>query len=384
MGEPRLEEAPVPHHTCECGARYRFPDESVGKRAKCAKCGAVFTLRRQQDDGIIAIAEDPESEAAAPPVRPKPGPDDEGWIDVSHGLPPSLSSAGTDEGELDDTSFPSEGAFGRRFGSDVAWAFLFPASLGNLLVFLIVWAVMAVLPFFTGVTLGMMFLMGLLMFAAHVAVQGWYCAVRLEIIRTAASGETDLPELGVPSALWDDAVVPIAQWLGSWLVALAPAIAYRIIGLIQGWAAPGVGWRLLRDGLSGLLVNGTSGDRILDVLIWTGISFWPMLVLCVALGGFSTVSRPDLMIGAMVRTFPTYAVVVLLLIGTVAFQTFVVAAAAGAVMTGGGGPFALPFGTALTAWVMTIGAGVYFDFVVMMVIGLYYHHCKHRLGWSWG
>ena len=42
---------------CECGAKYRVPDESLGKQAKCKQCGAVFTLT-QEDDGPIPLADD--------------------------------------------------------------------------------------------------------------------------------------------------------------------------------------------------------------------------------------------------------------------------------------------------------------------------------------
>ena len=33
--------------------------------------------------------------------------------------------------------------------------------------------------------------------------------------------------------------------------------------------------------------------------------------------------------------------------------------------------------------VLLTGIGVYFDIVLMRLIGLYYHHFKHRFAWSW-
>jgi len=34
-------------------------------------------------------------------------------------------------------------------------------------------------------------------------------------------------------------------------------------------------------------------------------------------------------------------------------------------------------------FVISIGVTVYFDIVLMRLIGLYYHHFKDRFAWSW-
>ena len=47
----------MPTQRCECGAKYRFPESSLGKRAKCKKCGAVFKLTGKEDDGTIPICD---------------------------------------------------------------------------------------------------------------------------------------------------------------------------------------------------------------------------------------------------------------------------------------------------------------------------------------
>ncbi|MCH8937752.1 MAG: hypothetical protein IIB90_18755 [Gemmatimonadetes bacterium] len=41
---------------CECGAKYQVAEASLGKKAKCQRCGAAFTLK-ESEDGTIAIAE---------------------------------------------------------------------------------------------------------------------------------------------------------------------------------------------------------------------------------------------------------------------------------------------------------------------------------------
>ena len=47
----------MPTKHCECGAKYRFPEESVGKRAKCKKCGAIFTLEDEDEIKVVPLAE---------------------------------------------------------------------------------------------------------------------------------------------------------------------------------------------------------------------------------------------------------------------------------------------------------------------------------------
>ena len=42
---------------CECGAKYQVAEASLGKKAKCKRCGAAFTLKASED-GTIAIAEE--------------------------------------------------------------------------------------------------------------------------------------------------------------------------------------------------------------------------------------------------------------------------------------------------------------------------------------
>jgi len=50
----------MPRLTCACGARYRFDDDAVGKRAKCKKCGTVFTIKADEEDGVIPFAAEPD------------------------------------------------------------------------------------------------------------------------------------------------------------------------------------------------------------------------------------------------------------------------------------------------------------------------------------
>lgn len=49
----------MPRLTCQCGARYRFDDAVVGKKAKCKKCGSIFVIE-SEDEGIIPFADEPD------------------------------------------------------------------------------------------------------------------------------------------------------------------------------------------------------------------------------------------------------------------------------------------------------------------------------------
>lgn len=57
----------MPKFQCACGAKYRFPDSAMGKKAKCKRCGVVFTLE-VDEDGPIPIAKDPPDFGDSPLV----------------------------------------------------------------------------------------------------------------------------------------------------------------------------------------------------------------------------------------------------------------------------------------------------------------------------
>ncbi len=59
----------MPTQYCQCGAKYRFPDSSIGKRAKCKKCGAVITLADEGANSPILLADDDVMHEAARAAR---------------------------------------------------------------------------------------------------------------------------------------------------------------------------------------------------------------------------------------------------------------------------------------------------------------------------
>ena len=101
-----------------------------------------------------------------------------------------------------------------------------------------------------------------------------------------------------------------------------------------------------------------------------------MLLLVIAIGGFSSVWRIDLIVQTIVRTFLPYLAVCLLFGGAWALeykgQELIVRVTGGALR-----------GFWLTT-VLSALVSAYFGIVGMWIVGLYYHHFKSRFAWSWG
>lgn len=366
----------MPTTHCQCGAKYRYAESSIGKRARCKKCGAVFTLTPEDDEGVIPLADEHEMRdemaAAAEQPRataiPKQGevfvPTGSPGAAGTHGLGPAAAASGT---------LPP-----RSYASDALWTFLFPSSPGNLVTFIVLWGVIVVAPLVSCVPLIGFFL--------WLLVIAWYCAYRLEIVASAAGGDSDLPDLSGPQHLVD-LVDPFFKWVGSWIVVFIPALGYMILT----WGQSGItGLDLLPmilGGIAGILSGSTSGAVTFDVLVYLGILFWPMVVLCVAIGGFATLYRLDLILLTIIKTFPYYVLTLILMFGAVFLKLGILELAGGGLATqaqpGRGSPAAM-MGIGLVLSILGTGIGIYCDIVLMRLIGLYYYHFKDRFAWSWG
>jgi hypothetical protein len=101
-----------------------------------------------------------------------------------------------------------------------------------------------------------------------------------------------------------------------------------------------------------------------------------MLLLVIAIGGFSSILRMDLIAKTIVRTFLPYLAVVTLFAATWALETY--AEELAVKVTGGG------FQKLWITNVVSALAAAYFSIVSMWIVGLYYHHFKGRFAWSWG
>jgi len=349
----------MPRHTCDCGAKYRFPESSIGKRSKCKRCGAVFTLV-DDENGVIPVAEDigVSPDAASEPGG-RPLTTAQGEVFAPAGSPASLPSTGESTGRVATADHVGD-AFKPGLSTDVLWTFLFPASPGNLVTFVVIWVVMLIIPF---ASLGVL-AYGLI----GVLINGWYAAFRLAVLQSAAAGEHDLPSPAFSRDLVDDLIYPLFQWIGSWVVVYLPACVYLLLACLGGNVDPFDALRMVSGGIERVFHQAGAQPPVFSVLVCVGAFLWPMIVLCIALGGFQTVYRLDLIVSTIIRTFPVYILTVLLMFGAAFLQRTLIVSASGVSLR----------------LVISVGVTVYFDIVLMRLIGLYYYHFKDRFAWSWG
>lgn len=367
----------MPKTRCVCGAKYRFPETSIGKRARCKKCGAIFRLEPQDEEGPIPIADDSElreemaaaAREAAFGTEPK-----QGEVFIPSSSPAAAASMGLGSAP----AFATGSALSRGFGGDVLWTFLFLSSPSNLITFFYFWIAMALAPMVTCLPLiGIFF---------WLAVLGWYCAYLFEVLGSAAAGERDLPQVPSPRHLVD-VFDPLFKWIGSWVFVFIPAIAYVILT----WKQSGItGYDLLpmmANGLASLLGGQGTGTVSFDILVYIGIIFWPMVVLCVALGGFASLYRLDLILWTIIKTLPLYLLTLVLMLGGVFLQQGFMTLAGGNLASqarSGQGSASSMMGLAFALGILGTGIEVYMDIVLMRLIGLYYYHFKDRFAFSWG
>lgn len=342
----------MPTIHCKCGAAYRFPESAVGRRARCKKCGNEFRLE-EDDIGTIPIANDLEPAPVAPPPA----------IPSGHVI---IETEEVSE-PLVDRVLPSHG-----YGQSLLWTVLFPASVRNLVTYVVIVLMIGIgggLP--------------LIGWIVGVLIALWYAAFRFLVVESAAGGEEDIPSGAFSMDVVDGLVLPMLRWMGSMVVVMAPAVAYVLIRS-----------RTQRDfagDVSLILLSGPAGlpeifklDPTLFVLVCVGLVVWPIVILCVALGGFASLIRFDLILLTLVRSAPAYLVTILIVAAATAAEAAVVATISASLVAGGprsaGGFIQSMFGMRLVATAAT----VYLDIVMCRAIGLYYHHFKHKFAWSWG
>ncbi len=357
----------MPTQYCECGAKYRFPDSAVGKRAKCKKCGTILVLRAELDDGTLAIA----------PEEPSPAPTAHSQVDSISAAPQQgkifKSPAPADTPPPRGTVESAPAADGKRgYWSDVLWTFLFPANPSSLITFLVIWGFMTVAPLVACVPLIGFFLVWV--------VAGWFAAFQFEVLGSAAAGEDDIPQPSVESGMVPELLAALLKWGGSWILVMLPALGYLLWLSSQGRVSGMDAFGILSNGVPGML-QGPDELTVFKALVCAGVFFWPIVVLCVAVDSFDVVYRVDLLTLTIIRTFPIYLVTLLLMFAAVAAESAIGDAVVAAAMTGQGGGGIV--GSGLVLHVVGTGLHVYMSIVVMRLIGLYYVYGKKRFAWSW-
>ncbi|MGD2110462.1 MAG: hypothetical protein PVI86_13865, partial [Phycisphaerae bacterium] len=146
----------MPTKYCQCGARYRFSESDIGRRAKCKKCGTIIILEEEDESGPIPIAENapwgpradaaPETVSSTPPASSAfPG---AGTVPRA----PSAEEARPRFG-APTTAEEQEPAHPKSYPEDVIASFFFLGSPYNLLIFLALWVVLTFAQFIPAMAL---------------------------------------------------------------------------------------------------------------------------------------------------------------------------------------------------------------------------------------
>ncbi len=374
----------MPSYKCKCGAKYKLPETSIGKKAKCKHCNLVFVVKDDKQAAPKQIESDPndlfadieaavsrsKTETATERVTVDP------YAAMTAAYGPAVVTA-TPSAPSKATKTPSVAT---GYGHALLRALQFPFSIHNGIVFMIIWFILAV----QGTILPRAGCVGLL---AIIIISGWYCTFCFDIVGEAAANRDDLPKISFDQGFMDDIIIPFFSWIGSWLVVLAPAIIYLTVKA-AGILSDPANASIIASGDFGALADELEdGQVVFYVLFYGGIAMWPMVILCVALGGFSTIGRIDLLMLTIVKTLPVYLLTAGIFLATEYTSgllqeylkgTIVMPKAAGATS------FMDIFGIVMLWIALARGVELYFTVVALKAIGAYYYYFKDKFAWSWG
>ena len=188
-------------YTCECGRTYHLPDGADGKRARCKSCGVVFTVPGVTLDPQPAFA---SRQPAATPVAMSAA----SFPPLAEPTHRSLSSA---------AERSRAGRVQRSFWLDALYSFTI-FSKGRNLAALIACAFVLLLADVV-MHVRVPFRLFILLFL-HGAVVAFY----LDVIRTTAGGEDELPSMQIwGGEYWENIFKPLLQFMAVTLVLLVPA-----------------------------------------------------------------------------------------------------------------------------------------------------------------
>ena len=350
-----------------------MPEAHTGKRARCRQCGEMLVLQAA-DSPADTI---PLSESVHPPdesTSPAAGPTEpQGLLGRGQAR---FDARPQDSGFTPPSQPLSVPGVRGTYLWDIVWTLLLLTDPSHLASFVLIWVLLSVQ--------GLVLLIPFVGLFLALVIEGWFGAICLNVVAAAANGEEELPIWELTGSLWDDIVVPVFKFLAATLPLVLP-VYYCLLFLLRR-ATPGPGLTLWDHilgtafygdytGLAGMI----SSDPLfflLPVLVCAGLFLWPMMLLVVAVGGFSALVRVDLMLITIARSFPTYLCTVALVFS--AAGVFVGLAVLALLSSKPG-----LSGLWLVA-ILATGLRGYAQIVAMRVIGLYYHHFKKCFAWSWG
>jgi len=348
-----------------CARQYRVSDKYLGRRGKCKHCGEPFLLvAESQDVGdelLSSLSAGTTRESDEPPPIPAP--------EHFSGFAPSQT--GSLEPTVDGQSAGGTVAYLR----DVVKSLLFFRSLGDSVTFGIV-VLMMCLPLL--LSFGGIF--GVL---GNIIIIGWYMAFQLNVVLGAASGEDNLPDLNVGD--WVEGILwPLIKYLITWFVAMIPyalgLVYLTVFNQMNTYEAAGHFLAAITGDFAAAFDVTQGGGQLQGGILLLSVILWPMILLVTAVGGPAALVRFDLIVITILKCPHVYLLVVILayvgVVGPALLSTFV--------LEGGGGGALSSFATVAGMTAALTLLEVYANVFTMRVIGLYYHHFKHRFAWSWG
>jgi len=329
----------MPIYRCKCGAKYKIPDSAAGRHVRCKKCGHLFTVPKVEPEIVpLAMAPLEDSGTFAPQFQSSP----------DH---PDSSPAP-----------PVEPQAAKGYVPSVLWTFLFLSQPGNLITFFFLWFIF-VMASYAPFAVVIITLLGF-----------WFAAYKFSIILSGAAGEEDLPEIKYSGDLLDELIAPALKWFLSWAFVLFPLFVYSIVSAISAGLTNVFD---IIDHSKDALFNAGVMDPVAITLLILGILLWPMVVLCVAIGGLGALVRIDFMLITIVKSIDGYVATLIILGAAIAVNLSIEKFLASA----GGTSFSAD---AIISDAIKIGLNLYFDIVVLRIIGLYYRYFKNKFAWDWG
>ncbi|MCA9016796.1 MAG: hypothetical protein KDA77_15795, partial [Planctomycetaceae bacterium] len=245
---------------------YKVSDKAAGKRLRCKECGEAIKIpqpepEHDEDDFTSLLADAVELESKSKTIR-RP---------VRKPMVEAEKYQGDEDG-------PATRKQENNYTQDLIATFLFPLDPANMFTFVMIWVLLClrdlILPF--GGRLGLM---------GYIIILGWYSNYRFNVIYEAAAGGKELPELAPEEGY----VIPMLKWAGTWLLVHLPAFLYLGIALFLFFSKLGeeAGPFLTPEEIVESLPLVHLG--IFVFLYCLGLFFWPILALCVAIGGIETI-----------------------------------------------------------------------------------------------
>ncbi|HKQ48841.1 MAG TPA: hypothetical protein VJZ71_12290 [Phycisphaerae bacterium] len=384
---------------CKCGKVLNVSSKLADKRISCPGCQRPFTIPLAKfsaavKPGLPAVKPATSSAAAQPPpiihtahapalkLAPHPAPEPviadlsgtiglsssgaigeiqlEGLPAVSHASAPPAVDVG-DPVELSYARHSSGtrtlpgrsgsdqiGGPKRGFWRDLGFAFAYPfSSAGNAIQTLVLVGVLFASQFICIISL---------------LVQAYVIAIYMNVISDTAAGHDDLKAAPLEDGFLDGLVKPWFYFVGSFLIAMSPGIAYGAL----------------------VSTNAIASDTILFG-IWAalGAFLWPIIVLLLSLSSWSLLLRPDLILATIFRTIGPYLAIWAALLVTLGLR----------LLSSSGQQILTHFGMRSSDFlgasfgiiggaIIALAIDLYFTLVSMRMVGLYYLHFKHRFAFK--